>query len=224
MTLTLTLSLCLPLPLPLTRYAGGLLGEAALRQPYRKALGLASGSPKRLSFDFGISPTSTGSTTDLEPLPSLERLYDAFDEAGDAAGTDEARAAIVKEAAAAMRCNLHLHQEGIAGFWERSSVGGTLTLGINTARGLRRMAFGAPAAPPAAALTGSAAKPLPPTAVAEGRAKLLKLLGSYGPAFISDSGLLAAPGPHKPVRKPPPGVILGAAREIVSAEHWKPLS
>ena len=114
LTLTLTLSLCLPLPLPLTRYAGGLLGEAALRQPYRKALGLASGSPKRLSFDFGISPTSTGSTTDLEPLPSLERLYDAFDEAGDAAGTDEARAAIVKEAAAAMRCNLHLHQEGIA--------------------------------------------------------------------------------------------------------------
>ena len=206
------------------RYAGGLLGEAALRQPYRKALGLASGSPKRLSFDFGISPTSTGSTTDLEPLPSLERLYDAFDEASDAAGTDEARAAIIREASAAMRCNLHLHQEGIAGFWERSSVGGTLTLGINTARGLRRMAFGAPAAPPAAALTGSAAKPLPPTAVAEGRAKLVKLLGSYGPAFISDSGLLAGPGATKPERKPPPGVILGAAREIVSAEHWKPLS
>ena len=86
------------------------------------------------------------------------------------------------------------------------------------------MAFGAPAAPPAAALTGSAAKPLPPTAVAEGRAKLVKLLGSYGPAFISDSGLLAGPGATKPERKPPPGVILGAAREIVSAEHWKPLS
>ena len=27
-----------------------------------------------------------------------------------------------------------------------------------------------------------------------GRAKLVKLLGSYGPAFISDSGLLAGPG------------------------------
>ena len=34
------------------------------------------------------------------------------DEAGIAAGTGEARADIVKEAAAAMRCNLHLHQEG----------------------------------------------------------------------------------------------------------------
>ena len=46
------------------------------------------------------------------PLPSLEWLYDAFDEAGIAAGTGEVRADIVKEAAAAMRCNLHLHQEG----------------------------------------------------------------------------------------------------------------
>jgi len=46
------------------------------------------------------------------PLPSLEWLYDAFDEAGIAAGTTEAREDIVKEGAAAMRCNLHLHQEG----------------------------------------------------------------------------------------------------------------
>ena len=213
------------------RYAGGLLGEAALQSPYRKALGLASGSPKRLSFDFGIAAVKTGSTSSLEPLPSLERLYDAFDEAGDAAGTDETRAGIVREAAAAMRCNLHLHQEGVPGFWERSSVGGTLTLGINTARGLRRMAFGSP--PPAA-------KPLPATTsssagvAAEGRAKLVKLLGSYGPAFISESGLLATPtgvpasgsasGAAKPVPKPVPGVVFGAAREIVSAEHWKPLS
>ena len=27
-----------------------------------------------------------------------------------------------------MRCNLHLHQEGAPGFWESSSIGGTLTL------------------------------------------------------------------------------------------------
>jgi heme oxygenase len=208
------------------RYAGGLLGEAALQSPYRKALGLASGSPKRLSFDLGITALKAGTTSTHEPLPSLERLYEAFDEAGEAAGTDDIRAGIVREAAAAMRCNLHLHQEGAPGFWERSSVGGSLTLGINTVRGLRRMAFGSP--PPAA-------KPLPgPSSGAgvatEGRAKLVKLLGSYGPAFISESGLLATPtgGPahvSAPVAaKPVPGVVFGAAREIVSAEHWQPLS
>ena len=88
-----------------------MLGEAALRSPYRKALGLASESPKRLSFDLGYS--ATGCSRALwGPLPSLEWLYDAFDEAGIAAGTGEVRADIVKEAAAAMRCNLHLHQEG----------------------------------------------------------------------------------------------------------------
>ena len=89
------------------------------------------------------------------------------------------------------------------------------------------MAFGSP--PPAA-------KPLPgPSSAAaavatEGRAKLVKLLGSYGPAFISESGLLATPtggpanGSASGTAKPVPGVVFGAAREIVSAEHWQPLS
>ena len=56
-----------------------MLGEAALRSPYRKALGLASESPKRLSFDLGYSATG-GSRALWGPLPSLEWLYDAFDE------------------------------------------------------------------------------------------------------------------------------------------------
>ena len=100
-----------------TRYASDLFSEAMLSELYCRALGLAPGSPKRFSFDLG----------------SLEPLYATLDRAGELAGTDEARFAILDAAERASRCNLHLHEEG-----------GPATLGLNSARGLRRVLFGYP--------------------------------------------------------------------------------
>jgi hypothetical protein len=199
------------------RYAGGLLGEAALSRSYRKALGLATGSPKRLAFQLGLSPPERT----LDPLPSLALLYEAFDEAGDAAGSPEARAAIVHEAAAAMRCNLHLHQEGSATFWERSSVGHALTLGVLSTRGLRRMTFGA-AAPPAAAMPPAAA----PGLISHISGQVSGLLAMAKPPQ-SPATAVAPPTPStvgKMTHTNGGATMVGAAGELVSAEHSRPLT
>ena len=108
------------------RYVGGVFGEAALSKPYRTALGLSADSPKRLSF--GLKPSWHRR---LDLLPSLEPLYATLDLAGELLAHGDARAAVVEEAEAAARCNLHLHQEGAAAKWlERSYVAGTLSLGL----------------------------------------------------------------------------------------------
>ena len=169
----------------------------------------------------------------IEPLPTLELLYAAFDIAGDIAGgiagdvagdtagpgSADARASILTETAAAMRCNLHLHQEGTATFWERSSVGHALTLGLTSTRGLRRVAFG-PARPPAAA----AALPAAPGLVAG----LLAGLRSPAPEIQPAAGAAAAAsGSLVGLKKSSAtggATVVGAAGEYVSAEHAKPLS
>lgn len=83
------------------RYFADLFGGQALAGPYRWALDLGSDSPRH--YDFGEFGTKR--------RESVQAIYAAINEAGDALESDAQREAVVEEARVAFRHNVHVYSE-----------------------------------------------------------------------------------------------------------------
>ena len=108
------------------RYFADLFGGQMLAAPTRYALAPAvkPNTPRHYDFgDFGARRAE-----------SIEALYAAFNEAGDALGSEEARQAVVDEANLAFRHNIDVYSEEGGLMWGAAVGVGNMALGFAKAK------------------------------------------------------------------------------------------